>query len=147
MDGQDNSVDDSDRSATVADEDVPPTASSAPLQPPPPQTPPSNGAEVKSLVGVIEVNEVPAVKTPDRHLRPLESARDKRRERLARDSLQSVKSPVSVNKVNEVPAVKRWKPPNGACFACEKVIAECDWDVRSLDIGVALCKHCTWRKL
>ena len=36
LDGQDNSVDDSDCSATVADEDDPPPATSAPLQPPPP---------------------------------------------------------------------------------------------------------------
>ena len=140
-------MDDSDCSDTVADEGVPPTASSAPLQPPPPQTPPTNGAEVKSSVGVIEVNEVPAFKTPDRHLRLLEHARDKRRERLARDLLQSVKSSVQVNEVKEVPAVMRWKPPDGECFSCEKVIAECDWDVLSLNIGVALYKHCTWRKL
>ena len=90
MDGQDNSLDDSDCSATVADEGVPPTASSAPLQPPPTQTPPTNGAEVKSPVGVIEVKvkaaaevkQAPAVCTPERHYRPLERAREKRRLRL-----------------------------------------------------------------
>ena len=95
MDGQDNSVDnsldDSDCSATVAYEGVPPTASSAPLQPPPPQTPPTNGAECKSPVGVIEVKvkaaaevkQAPAVSTPKRHYRPLERAREKRRLRCS----------------------------------------------------------------
>ena len=38
LDGLYNSVDDSDCSATVADEDDPPTATSAPLQSPPPST-------------------------------------------------------------------------------------------------------------
>ena len=91
VDGQDNSLDDSDCSATVADEGVPPTASSAPLQPPPTQTPPTNGAEVKSPVGVIEVKvkaaaevkQAPAVCTPQRHYRPVERAREKRRLRCA----------------------------------------------------------------
>ena len=90
VDGQDNSLDDSDCSATVADEGVPPTASSAPLQPPPHKTPPTNGAGFKSPVGVTGVTEVkdeaaaevkqaPAVDTPERHYCPLERAREKRR--------------------------------------------------------------------
>ena len=74
-----------DCSETVADEGVPPTASPAPLQPPSPKTPPTNGAGFKSLVGVTGVTEVkdkaaaevkqtPAVGTPERHYRPLERA-------------------------------------------------------------------------
>ena len=77
---------DSDCSETVAFEDVPPTASPTPLQPPSPKTPPTNGAGFKSPVGVTGVTEVndevkqaPAVGTPDRHYRPLERAREKRR--------------------------------------------------------------------
>ena len=82
---------DSDCSETVADEDVPPTTSPAPLQPPSPKTPPINGAGFKSpahkspvgVTGVTEVNDevkqAPAVGTPDRHYRPLERAREKRR--------------------------------------------------------------------
>ena len=73
---------DSDCSETVADEGVPPTASPALLQPPPPKTPPSNGAGFKSPVGVTEVKvkaaaevkQAPDVGTPDRHYRPLERA-------------------------------------------------------------------------
>ena len=84
MDGQENSLEYSDCSATVADEGVPPTASSAPLQPPPTQTPPTNGAEFKSPVGVTEVKvkaaaevkQAPAVGTPERHYRPLERTRE-----------------------------------------------------------------------
>ena len=91
VDGQDNSVGDNDCSATVSDEGVPPTASSAPLQPPPTQTPPTNGAEFKSPVGVTEVKakaaaevkQAPAVYTPERHYRPLERAREKHRLRCA----------------------------------------------------------------
>ena len=81
---------DSDCSETVADEGVPPTASPAPLQPPPPKTPPTNGAGFKSPVGVTgvtgvkdkaaaEVKQAPAVGTPERHYRPLERTREKRR--------------------------------------------------------------------
>ena len=80
---------DSDCSETVAYEDVPPTASPAPLQPPSPKTPSTNGAGFKSPVGVTRVTEVndeaaaeveaPAVGTPDRHYCPLERAREKRR--------------------------------------------------------------------
>ena len=72
---------------------------------------------------------------------PLERAREKRRERLAqgesqrnRDLLQSVRV--------EGSASRRELETEGACLVCKKVVAE--W---SLDIGVALCKHCTWRKL
>ena len=91
MDGQDdNSMGESDCSETVAYEGVPSTASPAPLQPPFPKTPPTNGAGFKSPVGVTGVTEVndeaaaevkqaPAVGTPDRHYRPLEQAREKRR--------------------------------------------------------------------
>ena len=82
---------DSDCSETVAYEDVPPTASPAPLQPPSPKTQPTKGAGFKSpaykspvgVTGVTEVNDevkqAPAVGTPDRHYRPLERAREKRR--------------------------------------------------------------------
>ena len=88
VDGQDNSLDDSDCSATVADEGVPPTASPAPLQPPPPKTPPTNGAGFKSLVGVTEVKDkaaaevkqAPAVGTPQRRCL---LAREKRRLRCS----------------------------------------------------------------
>ena len=84
MDGQDNSVGDNDCSATVSDEGVPPTASPAPLQPPSTQTPPTNGAEFKSPVGVTEVKvKAAAVCTPERHYRPLERAREKHRLRCA----------------------------------------------------------------
>ena len=95
MDGQDdNSMGDSDCNETVADEGVPPTASPAPLQPPSPKTPPTNGAGFKSPVGVTGVTEVkdeaaaevkqaPAVGTPERHYRPLECAREKRRLRCS----------------------------------------------------------------
>ena len=74
---------DSDCSETVAHEDVPPTAS--------PKTPPTDGAGFKSpaykspvgVTGVTEVNDevkqAPSVGTPDRHYRPLEQAREKRR--------------------------------------------------------------------
>ena len=92
MDGQDdNSMGDSDCNETVAVEGVPPTASPAPLQPPSPKTPPTNGAGFKSpaykspvgVTGVTEVNDevkqAPSVGTPDRHYRPLERAREKRR--------------------------------------------------------------------
>ena len=71
----------------MAYEGVPSTASRAPLQPPSPKTPPTNGAGFKSPVGVTRVTEVndeaaaeveaPAVGTPDRHYRPLERAREK----------------------------------------------------------------------
>ena len=83
--------DGSDCSETVGDEDVPPTTPPAPLQPPSPKTPPINEAGFispahKSPVGVTGVTEVndevkqaPAVGTPDRHYRPLERAREKRR--------------------------------------------------------------------
>ena len=82
---------DSDCNETVADEGVLPTASPAPLQPPSPKTPPTNGAGFKSpaykspvgVTGVTEVNDevkqAPTVGTPDRHYRPLEQAREKRR--------------------------------------------------------------------
>ena len=87
MDGQDCNE-------TVADEGVPPTTSPAPLQPPSPKTPPTNGAGFKSPVGVTGVTEVkdeaaaevkqaPAVGTPERHYRPLERAREKRRLRCS----------------------------------------------------------------
>ena len=79
----------SDCSETVAYEDVPSTASPAPLQLPSPKTPPTNGAGFKSPVGVTGVTEVnyeaaaevraPAVGTPDRHYCPLERAHEKRR--------------------------------------------------------------------
>ena len=67
VDGQDNSVGDST------------------------QTPPTNGAEFKSPVGVTEVKAIaaakvkqaPAVYTPERHYRPLERAREKHRLRCA----------------------------------------------------------------
>ena len=82
VDGQDNSVGDSDCSATVSDEGVIPTASCAPLQLPPPQTPPR--AEFKSPVAVTEVKvKAAAVCTPERHYRPLERAREKHRLRCA----------------------------------------------------------------
>ena len=75
----------------MADEGVPPTASPAPLQQPPPETPPTNGAGFKSPVGVTEVKvkaaaevkQAPAVCTPERHYRPLERAREKHRLRCA----------------------------------------------------------------
>ena len=78
---------DSDCSETVAYEGVPSTASRAPLQPPSPKTPPTNGAGFKSPVGVTGVTEVkdeaaaevkqaPAVGTPERHYRPLERTRE-----------------------------------------------------------------------
>ena len=69
----------SDCSETVGDEDVPPTTSPAPLQPPSPKTPPINEAGFKSpahkspvgVTGVTEVNyevkQATAVATPDRH--------------------------------------------------------------------------------
>ena len=91
VDGQDdNGMGDSDCSETVAYEDVPPTTSPAPLQPPSPKTPPTNGAGFKSPVGVTGVTEVkdkaaaevkqaPAVGIPKRHYCPLERTREKRR--------------------------------------------------------------------
>ena len=90
------------------------------------------------------VNGVPAVKTPDRHLRPLERAREKRIERLAqrnRDLLQSVRVEDSASRCE-------WKP-EGACLVCKKVVAECDWDEWSTDINIAICKRCAekWHKL
>ena len=66
VDGQDdNGMGDSDCSEMVADEDVPPTTSPAPLQPPSPKTPPTDGAGFKSpahkspvgVTGVTEVND------------------------------------------------------------------------------------------
>ena len=59
------------------------------LQPPPPKTPPSNGAGFKSPVGVtevrvkLEVKQAPAVGSPKCHYRPLERAREKRRLRCS----------------------------------------------------------------
>ena len=120
LDGQDNSVDDSDCSATVADEDDPLTATSASLQSPPPQPPPTNAAEVKAAVGV---NEVPSVNTPDRHPRPLERARKKRRERLAQEESQRNR-----DLRDEDSASRGESEPEGACLVCKKVVAGCDWD-------------------
>ena len=78
---------DSDCSETEANEGVPLTASPAPLQPPSPKTPPTNGAGFKSPVGVTGVTEVkdkaaaevkqaPAVGTSE----PLSSSRTRTRE-------------------------------------------------------------------
>ena len=135
LDGQDNSVDnsldDSDCSATVAYEGVPPTASSAPLQPPPPQTPPTNGAECKSPVGVIEVKvkaaaevkQAPVVSTPERHYRPLEPAREKRRLRLEESQRSR--------------ALSAWEKERGAnrCVRCNH---DFGWAVEE----IVICK--TW---
>ena len=79
---------DSDCSETEANEGVPPTASPAPLQPPSPKTPPTNGAGFKSPVGVTgvteakdntaaEVKQAPAVGTPERTMRTRETQTEK----------------------------------------------------------------------
>ena len=108
VDGQDdNGMGDSDCSETVADEDVPPTTSPAPLQPPSPKTPPTDGAGFKSpahkspvgVTGVTEVSdeveaaaEVNAVSTPERCYRPVERARERRRLRMEESKRSSVLS-------------------------------------------------------
>ena len=138
LDGQDNSLDDSDCSATVADEDDPLTATSASLQSPPPQPPPTNAAEVKAAVGVKEVS---AVNTPDRHPRPLERAREKRRERLAQEESQRNRD-LFKSVLDEDSASRCELEPEGACLVCEKVVAECDWDKRCWDENIAICKRC-----
>ena len=99
-------MDESDCSATVADEEDPLIATSASLQSPPPAA---------------EVKEAPAVNAPDRHPRPLERARKKRRERLAqeesqrnRDLLQNVRDEDSASKCE--------LEPEGACLVCEKLL-------------------------
>ena len=113
---------DSDCSETVAYEDVPPTASPAPLQPPSPQKTPTNGAGFKSPVGVTGVTEVndevkqaPAVGTPDRHYRPLERAREKRRLRLAESQRSDVLSAWERERVRL------------RCVQCNHVITDSDW--------------------
>ena len=118
-------MDDSDCSATVADEDDPLIATSASLQSPPPQPPPTNAAEVKAAMGV---NEVPAVNTPDRHPRPLERAREKRRERLAQEESQRNR-----DLRDEDSASRGESEPEGACLVSKKVVAECDWDEWAVD--------------
>ena len=97
------------------------------------------------------VNEVPAVNTPDRHPRPLERAREKRRERLAqeesqrnRDLLQSVRAEDSASRCKLEPV--------GACLVCKKVVAECDWDEWSfrcspLQTLHAHCANCRLRAI
>ena len=111
-------MDESDCSATVADEKDPLIATSASLQSPPPQPPPTNAGEVKAALGV---KEGPAVNTPDPHPRPLGPARKKRRERLAqeesqrnRDLLQNVRDEDSASKCE--------LEPEGACLVCEKLL-------------------------
>ena len=85
------------------------------------------------------VNEVLAVKTPDRHLRPLEHASEKCRERLAqkesqrnRDLLQSVRVENSFSRCE--------LEPGEACLVCEQVVAEGDWQEGDEDIPI--CKRC-----
>ena len=76
LDGQDSSVDESDCSATVADEKDPLIATSASLQSPPPPPPPSTRTHQRPEVkAAVRVKEAPAVNTPDRHPRPLQRAR------------------------------------------------------------------------
>ena len=87
-------------------------------------------------MGVIEV---PAVNTPDRHLSPLERAREKRRERLAqvesrrnRDLLQSMQVENSASRCE--------LEPGEACLVCAQVVAEGDWQEGDEDIPI--CKRC-----
>ena len=134
---------DSDCSETVADEDVSPTASPALLQPPSPKTPPTDGAGFKSpahkspvgVTGVTEVNDevkqAPAVGTPDRHYRPLERAREKRRLRLAESQRSDVLS--------------AWEREHVRlrCVQCNHVITDSDWSqFKSEGWDVEILKHC-----
>ena len=130
---------DSDCSETVADEGVPPTASPAPLQLPSPKTPPTNGAEVKSPVGVIEVKvkaaaevkQAPAVCTPERHYRPLERAREKRRLRLEESQRSSVLSAWEKERVSI------------RCVQCNYEFTDSDWSqFKSEGWEVELISHC-----
>ena len=117
----------SDCSESGGVEDVPPTTPLTPLQPPSPKTPPINEAGVKSpahkspvgVTGVTEVNDevkqAPAVGTPDRHYRPLERAREKRRLRLAESQRSDVLSAWERERVRL------------RCVQCNHVITDSDW--------------------
>ena len=133
----------SDCSETVGDEDVPPTTPPAPLQPPSPKTPPINEAGFKSpahksLVGVTgvtqvnnEVKRAPAVGTPDRHYRPLERAREKRRLRLAESQRSNVLSAWERERVYL------------RCVQCNHVFTDSDWlQFKSEGFDVEIVKHC-----
>ena len=85
------------------------------------------------------VKEVPAVNTPDRHPRPLERAREKRRERLAQEESQRNRD--LLQRVRDEDSASRCEmEPEGACLVCEKVVAECNWHDWAVDI--AICKRC-----
>ena len=133
----------SDCSETVGDEDVPPNTPPAPLQPPSPKTPPINEAGFKSpahkspvgVTGVTQVNDevkrAPAVGTPDRHYRPLERAREKRRLRLAESQKSDVLSAWERERVHL------------RCEQCNHVISDSDWALfKSEGWNVEIVKHC-----
>ena len=91
------------------------------------------------------VNEVPAVNTPDRHPRPLERAREKRRERLAQEESQRNRN--LLQSVRDEDSASRCElEPEGARLVCEKVVAECDWEEWAVDDSLIL-QSCPSRRV
>ena len=87
------------------------------------------------VTGVTEVNDevkqAPAVGTPDRHYRPLERAREKRRLRLAESQKSDVLSAWERERVHL------------RCEQCNHVISDSDWALfKSEGWNVEIVKHC-----
>ena len=87
------------------------------------------------VTGVTEVNnevkQAPSVGTPDRHYRPLERAREKRRLRLAESQKSDVLSAWERERVHL------------RCEQCNHVISDSDWALfKSEGWNVEIVKHC-----
>ena len=84
-----------------------------------------------SASGVTEVKQAPTVGTPDRHYRPLERAREKRRLRLAESQKSDVLSAWERERVYL------------RCVQCNHVFTDSDWlQFKSEGFDVEIVKHC-----
>ena len=88
---------------------------------------------------------------PNRCLRPLQRARERRAARLKEGSHANAEfgnellvdpDPRSCEFLPHVPAVKRWKPPDDTCFVCDEVAADVDWYQPDWDEDIAICMPC-----
>ena len=85
---------------------------------------------------------------PNRCVRPLQRARERRATRLKEESHADAESenellvdPRSFECLPTVPRVKRWKYPCELCFACDEVPADDDWYQHDWE-DIAICKPC-----
>ena len=87
---------------------------------------------------------------PNRCLRPVQRARERRAARLKEGSHADAEfgnellvdpDPRSFECLPHVPAVERWKHPGEACFVCDEVPADDDWYQHDWE-DIAICKPC-----